>query len=652
MRSKYPLVVLALCVATAVAADEAMVPMVLVPDSITTKNVPAIPAATTSDLVPYENIRNAGFSDWHPSERRMLISTRFGETTQVHEVAMAMGARTQLTFGKEPANGSVYRPGKPNQLLYVINEGGAENFQLYLLDRSTGKARRLSDGKHRYQSPLFSPDGRLLAYVHNGRNERDFDLYVMAPDDPASERRVAELAGSWSINDWSSDSTRLSVIEYISATSSAPYQVDVASGKLERLVALPAGEKASYSGGLFSADGKSLYYTTERDNEFNRLVRLDLAARTWTVLSRGIEWDVESFDLSDDGTRLAFLVNDDGISRLRALDLATGQEITVPALPEAVLGGPAFRPASHEVAVDVSWARSPSDIYTVDLDGGGAVRWTASEAGGLPTERFSVPQRVRFPSFDGRSIPAFVYRPDPARHPGPRPVYINIHGGPEGQARPGFLGSANYWIDELGIALIYPNVRGSAGYGKSYLNLDNGFLREDSVKDIGALLDWIATQPGLDAKRVMVGGGSYGGYMSLASMVFYSDRLRAGLDYVGISSFVTFLENTQGYRRDLRRVEYGDEREPTMRAHLEKISPLRRVDQIRVPVLVAQGANDPRVPVTEAEQVVAAIAAQGKPVWYVVAKDEGHGFQKKTNTDYLRVVQTEFMRRFLLGDGK
>ena len=644
MSSKF--LTLALVFTGSLAADEPMVP---VPDSMTTKNVPPIAASTTTDLVPYENIRNASLSEWHPSERRMLIGTRFGETTQVHEVAAPLGARTQLTFGKEPANGGAYRPGQPNQILYVLNEGGAENFQLYLLDRSKGKSRRLSDGKHRYQSPTFSPDGKLLAYVHNGRNERDFDLYVMSPDDPGSERRVAELSGLWSVTDWSADSLRLAITHFISAASSTPHVIELASGKLDRLVELPPGELASYSGGLFAADGRSIYYTTDRGSEFNRLVRFDFATRDWTVLSTGIEWDVEGFDLSDDGKRLAFLVNADGISRLRALDLSTGKEIPTPELPEAVMGGPLFRPGSHEVAVDVSWARSPSDVYTADLGRAGpAVRWTASEAGGLPTESFSIPQLVRFPSFDGRTIPAFVYRPDKARHKPPFPVYINIHGGPEGQARPSFQGSSNYWIDELGIALVYPNVRGSTGYGKTYLGLDNADKREDSVKDIGALLDWIATQPDLDASRVMVGGGSYGAYMSLASMVFYSDRLRAGFDYVGISSFVTFLENTQGYRRDLRRVEYGDERDPKMRSHLEKISPLHRIDQIRVPVLVAQGANDPRVPVTEAEQVVAAIATQGKPVWYLVAKDEGHGFQKKTNSDYLRVVLTEFMRRHLL----
>ena len=248
-----------------------------------------------------------------------------------------------------------------------------------------------------------------------------------------------------------------------------------------------------------------------------------------------------------------------------------------------------------------------------------------------------------------RTIPAFVYRPPADRFPGPRPVYISIHGGPEAQDRPGFLGSENLFVAEMGIARIVPNVRGSTGYGKTYLQLDNGDKREDTVKDIGALLDWIATQPDLDAKRVMVSGGSYGGYMSLATLVHYSDRLRCGYESVGISNFVTFLENTQDYRRDLRRVEYGDERDPKMRAFLEGIAPAAHADRIRVPLLVAQGANDPRVPLSESDQIVKAVTGNGVPVWYLVGKNEGHGFSKKPNTDYLRETLREFMRRYLLG---
>ena len=277
-------------------------------------------------------------------------------------------------------------------------------------------------------------------------------------------------------------------------------------------------------------------------------------------------------------------------------------------------------------------------------------RWTASETGGLDTRTFLGPMLVEYPSFNGRKVPAFVYRPPPHKFPGPRPVLIDIHGGPEGQFRPAFLGRLNYWINEMGIVVIFPNVRGSAGYGKTYLKLDNGMKRDDSVKDIGALLDWIAGQTDLDKSRVAVTGGSYGGFMSLAVQTTYNDRIKAGIDIVGISNFVTFLKNTQGYRRDLRRAEYGDERDPAMRSFLERVSPLVRAHMIHTPILVVQGQNDPRVPITEAEQMVAALKKNGVPLWYVVGKNEGHGFAKKVNQDYLQAVEVMFLRQYLLGE--
>ena len=274
-------------------------------------------------------------------------------------------------------------------------------------------------------------------------------------------------------------------------------------------------------------------------------------------------------------------------------------------MPTGVIGSIGFAPDGRKLAMTLNSARSPSDTYVLELGrqplaAGELTRWTYSEVGGLDTDRFVAPKLVSYPTFDTvngapRQIPAFVYKP---AGDGPFPVIISIHGGPEGQARATFSSTYQMWLAKLGAAVVVPNVRGSAGYGKTYVGLDNGFRREDSVRDIGALLDWIATQPDLDASRVAVYGGSYGGYMVLASSVHYSDRLRAAIDVVGISSFVTFLENTQDYRRDLRRAEYGDERDPEMRAHLQKISPLNNVDSISVPMFVVQGHNDPRVPVT------------------------------------------------------
>ncbi len=646
---------------------EAILP---VPESISAQGVPPIPARGVEDLLPYENLRTAILTDWHPKERRLLIRTRFAESPQLHEVAMPMGARAQLTFYRDPIGEGVYRPSDPDQVVYSLNVGGAENYQLFLLDRRTGRSRRFTDGAHRYVSPLWSRDGRLLAYASNARNGRDMDVYVADPAVAGSERRVAEVQGSWSPLDWSADGRRLLLTEFVSANEAYLHWVDIpldgkAGGQIHAITPRNASQDktaptVAYQGGKWSADGGSVYTLSDRDGEFLRLVRLDLATGASTVLSGSVPWDVEQFDLSNDGRILAFFTNEDGVSKLHLIDAASGAALPAPDLPPGVAGALAFRPGSHELAFDLDWARSPSDVYSYDLETRKLERWTASEAGGLSPESFVVPELVHYPTFDTintaakngakRTIPAFVYRPRADRFQGRRPVYINIHGGPEGQSQPRFLGSTNYLVNELGVTVIYPNVRGSSGYGKSYLKLDNGRLREDSVKDIGALLDWIATQPDLDPSRVMVAGGSYGGYMTLAVMTFYSDRLACGWDSVGISNFVTFLQNTQGYRQDLRRAEYGDERDPQMRAFLEGIAPVSRAKRITRPLMVTQGANDPRVPLAESDQITAAVRSNGVPVWYLVAKDEGHGFAKKSNTDFQRVVLFEFVRRFLLGE--
>jgi len=623
-----------------------------VPDKMKVKNVPEISADEVTPLLPYENLRGAGLNDWHPSERKILISTRFGETTQIHEVDQPLGVRRQLTFYDERVLGGGYRPGT-NEIGFAMDEGGAENYQFFMMDRDTGEVERKSDGVHRYQAGGFTDDGKWVAYSVNKRNGRDFDVYVMNPDDPSSERMVAEVSGAWYPVDWSNDGKKLLTIEYISANKTDLHSIDVAAGTVTQ-VTPETDELIAWGGGQFSADGKSIYTTTDRGSEFQRLVRIDLATGELTSLTDDIDWDVQGFDLSDDGTMVFFFVNQDGFSRAHVRSTATGAVLPAPDLPLGAAYSASFRPDSHEVGFTLNWARSTSDVYSWDVDQKKLTRWTESEMGGLNPQSFIEAELVRYPTFDEvepgvkRTIPAFVYAPDADRFPPPWPVYVDIHGGPEGQERPTFKGTDSYLPTNLGVAVIYPNVRGSAGYGKSYLRLDNDYKREDSVKDVGALLDWIAADGRFDAERVMVGGGSYGGYMSLASMTFYNDRLCCGFDYVGISNFVTFLENTQGYRQDLRRVEYGDERDPEMNAFLQKISPLTNIGKVTKPMLVAQGANDPRVPLSESDQVVAALEANGTPVWYMVAEDEGHGFAKKTNSDYLRAVWINFIKTHLL----
>lgn len=633
-----------------------------VPESIRVDGVPEVPRAIADDLARYQNIRMARFQGWlhaaavEPAaavERSpLLILTRFGETTQVHRVDFPGGARTQLTFQAERVLRARPRPGR-DEVAFVADEGGGENYQVYLETPGSGRPpRRLTDGSSRHESVVWSRSGRFLALTGNARNGRDMDVYVVDVDTGDAPRLVAEVEGNWTVLDWSPDERTIAAREYVSINESYLHLIDAATGAKTALT--PRGGGPSVAHGetaRFSPDGAALYATSDRDGEFLQLVRIRLADGARTVLTGAIPWDVEEFDVADDGATLAVATNEDGVSRLHVLDAATGEEKPAPRVPDGILSDLEFRQGSRELGFSLMTAREPADAYTFDLDAWSLSRWTRSEMGGLTAAQFPAPELVRFASVDGREIPAFVYRPDPARFPGPRPVVIDIHGGPESQYRPEFLGRDAYLASELGITLIYPNVRGSAGYGKTYLLLDNGMKREDAVKDIGALLDWIETRPELDATRVGVTGGSYGGFMSLAVQATYNDRIRAGVDVVGISNFVTFLENTKGYRRDLRRAEYGDERDPEMRAYLESISPLGRAERIRTPLLVVQGKNDPRVPISEAEQIVAAVRRGGGPVWYVVGLNEGHGFARRANQDYQQAVEVAFWKRFLLGEG-
>ena len=362
---------------------------------------------------------------------------------------------------------------------------------------------------------------------------------------------------------------------------------------------------------------------------------MDLATRRLTPLTIGIDWDVTEFALSWDGKTIAFVTNEGGISRLYLLDTRTRRRRPVPGLASGVLGGLVWQRDGGRLGFTFADTRSAGDAYSLDPATGKLTRWTTSETGGLDTKALPEPVLIRWPSFDGREISGFYYRP-PARFPGKRPVLIEIHGGPEGQARPGFQGRGNYFLNELGVAIIEPNVRGSTGYGKTFVKLDNGFKREDTVKDIGALLDWIDRQPELDGSRIMVTGGSYGGYMTLMVATTYDERICCSVDVVGISNLATFLTHTESYRRDLRRVEYGDEREPEMRAFMDRTAPLNNAAKITKR--------------SEAEQMVATVKRNAGPVWYLLAKDEGHGFRKKANADFEFYTTVAFVRKYLLGD--
>jgi dipeptidyl aminopeptidase/acylaminoacyl peptidase len=627
-----------------VLAQQTVVPP---PENLVLDGVPPVPASVVDLAGRYNENRSAFPTDWHPQRRELLIGTRFANTFQAHLVKMPAGARQQLTFFNEPVYGGKFQPTSGDYLVFQKDIGGGEWYQLYRYDLNTGNSTLLTDGKSRNLMGPWSTRGDRIAYTSTRRTGQDTDVWVINPLDVKSDRLLTKLnGGGWEPADWSPDDSKLLVVEGISVNETYLWLFDTATGEKTELTPRNAAEKVAYSNARFSKDGKGVYFTSDKDSEFQRLAYLDFSTKQTKVLTGGIPWDVDEFALSWDGRKIAFLTNEDGLSTLHLLDTATGNELPVPKLPIGLVSGLLWHKNNRDIAFALSSASSSGDCYSLDVTTGKLDRWTYSETA-VKTDRFREPELVRWKSFDGKTISGFLYRP-PAKFTGQRPVLIEIHGGPEGQSRPGFLGPWNYFVNELGIAIILPNVRGSTGYGKTFTKLDNGFLREDSYKDINALFDWIATRPDLDATRIAVTGGSYGGHMTLAVSTFYSDRIRCSIDVVGMSNLVTFLEHTEGYRRDLRRVEYGDERDPKMREFLERIAPMNNIEKIKKPMMVVAGKNDPRVPVSESDQIVAGLKKQGTPVWYVMAKDEGHGFQKKTNQDYEFYADVEFLQEFLL----
>jgi dipeptidyl aminopeptidase/acylaminoacyl peptidase len=631
----------------AVAPLPAQEPALTPAENLVVDGIPPVPTYLAETAGRYGSFRSATLLDWSPARREMLISTRFADTPQLHLVKAPGAARQQLTFFADAVTTARFNPVDDDYAVFMKDIGGGEWYQLYRYEFATGKVRLLTDGKSRNLLGPFSSSGKWLAYMSTHRTGQDTDLWVLNPDEARSPHLLTQLAGGgWQPLDWSPDDKQILLKEEISINESYLWLVDTATGKMMPLTPRDTSAKVAIGEALFSRDGRRIYLTTDKDSEFLRLSYLDLASKQQTYLTSQIPWDVDQFDLSRDGKRLAFLSNEDGINVPHVLDTSTVKEIPLPKLSAGVISGIRWNRNGQDLGFVLTSARGPADCYSMNVDTGMIERWTFSESA-IRTDTFREAEIIHWNSFDGKTISGFIYRPS-AKFTGKRPVLVVIHGGPEGQSQPTFLGRNNYFLNELGIVLIYPNVRGSTGYGKTFSLLDNGFQREDSYKDINALLDWVAAQPNLDPARVAVTGGSYGGHMTLATSTFYSDRIRCSIDIVGMSNLVTFLEHTEAYRRDLRRVEYGDERDPKMREYLERIAPMNNIAKIRKPMLVVAGKNDPRVPVSESEQIVQGLKEKGTPVWYLIAKDEGHGFRKKNNQDYLFYSSVLFLEKYLL----
>lgn len=628
-------------------------PNLAIADNLLVEGIPPIPASIAEGVRRYTEFRGASLNAWNPKRREMLIGTRFGDTGQIHRVKFPGGDRSQLTFFPEGARGASYDPNDENTFLFTSDVGGAENFQFFRYDVSTGASTLITDGKSRNEGRVWSEKSSRILYTSTRRTGKDNDFYVMDPKHPETDHLVAKVSGGgWQPLDWSPDDKQGLVKEEKSINESYLWLLDFQSGQLTPITPHPAAGSTAvpvaYGSAAFSKDGKRLILTTDQGSEFVRLGSIDLTTKVFKAWTADIPWDIEDVALTRDRQKIAFLSNNAGFSVLHVCDPVTGRHHEIPQLPGGVISGVQWSADGTEIGFGLSSAQTSTDVFSVNPTKRRLTRWTESETGGINTANFATPELVKWKAADGKEISGFLYTP-PKKFGGKRPLIINIHGGPEGQTRGGFIGRNNYWLNELGVAILFPNVRGSSGYGKTFLKLDNGFLREDSYKDIGSLLDYIQTRSDLDSEHVMITGGSYGGHMTFAMSYLYANRIACSLPVVGMSNLATFLENTSGYRQDLRRAEYGDERDPKMREFLNRIAPRNHSAEITKPIFVVQGKNDPRVPFSEAQSFVDKIKSTNRNVWYLVAKDEGHGFAKKKNVDFQFYATVLFVQRYLLG---
>ena len=614
-------------------------------DSLIFEGIPARDASLSERLARYRQAREARFLDWQP-DGSMLIATRFGDVEQVHRVAIPLGQREQLTFYGDPiTEARAPRSGTTHEFVFLKDQGGDEKAQLYLYSSPT-QIQQLTPGHAHHGSPVYSSDGKRIAFFGTERDGVSYDVYVSDIGASTPPRLVAGgQRDTWLPLDWSPDDRKLLLRRVVSGNESYLHIADVYTGTVTALD--ESGHKAAIGAARFAPDGRGVYYTSDEDGEFAQLRYVDSVTHEVRKLTAQVPWDIEAFDVSADGRYLAYVANADGQSKLTIIDTQQKLEQSPPGLPQGQISNIRFDHTGKRLALTAESPTSPRDVFVYDLSHSALERWTHSETGPLDTAALVPAELVRYPTWDRvsggqRTISAYLYRP---RSPGPHPVLIDIHGGPEAQHRPGWDPFTQFAVNELGYAVVAPNVRGSSGYGKSFLKLDDGVLREDAVKDIGSLVVWIGLQPAFDRNRILVMGSSYGGYMALASLAAYGDRLKGGIDNVGISNFVTYLENTPPYARELLRAEYGDERDARVRAFLTRISPLSNVASIRRPLLLTAGMNDPRVPATESQNIAWRMRSKGEDVWFLAAKDEGHGFRRKGNQDAYLETAAMFLER-------
>ncbi len=577
------------------------------------------------DIERYLNVRSAFGADFCIDGTLQFRMNTTG-TPQLWTVDEPGGWPTQRTFYDERITFASPSPERA-ETIFGMDEGGNERQQLSRLDEA-GRIRSLTkvDAKHRWGG--WSHDGDRFAFASNRREQSVFDIYVQGRD--AEDADLLFKGDGWlSVTGWSPDDSRLLIHEARSNFDTDVYVLDIASSEMTPLT--DDDGDVRYKSLSWGPDGEAVYCCSDRDADTLSLVRLDAETGALRTVESGGEWNVDGVAIDDETGRIVYSRNVDGYTELTVGNLASETEIKprpTPEIPSGIAGGVAFDDGAERFAVTVTADTVNANVYVVDVETGAAERWTYAPTAGIPETTFVESNLVRYESFDGREIPGYLSVP-PTKPAGEGfPVVVDIHGGPESQRRPSFSSIKQYFLAH-GYAVFEPNVRGSTGYGRSYAALDDVEKRPDAVADLEASAAWLADRPEIDGDRLIAKGGSYGGFMVLAALTEYPDRWAAGIDIVGIANFVTFLENTGSWRRELREAEYGSLEED--REFLESISPIRSADRIEAPLFVLHGANDPRVPVSEAEQIAEEAAEAGMPVRTLIFEDEGHGLSKRDN---------------------
>ena len=639
--------------AAGVAAQEKTVQA---PPSLTTEGIPPIPQSIADGLAKYGQFRQAQMIAWHPTKRQVLITTALGQSPQLYLVDGPGRDRHQLTWydgrGVQVLISASFDPADPNSFVFQYDPDGSELRPLYRYDMTTGEITLVTASKTRYPH-VWSRQGKWLAYDSAERNGKDRDIYVIQPSDPKTRRKLADFDGPYGPVDWTPDGNTILADEVISNTETYLWLVDVKTGAKKALTP-HEGEKAAWFFPHFSADGRKVYVLSDRQGGEWRAWRCDVANCTWSAVTpEGVRAEFSSagnggLELSPDGTLAAVVIDRGSASELQLIDTTTLKARVVQTPVRGVISQLHWRAGSRELGFTLASLKSQGDVYSVDASLGSVTRWTTSETSFNP-DVLPPPEVVEWKSFDGTAISGILYRPA-VRFTGPRPVLVNIHGGPDNVERARWQGRSNYLLNELGIAVLFPNVRGSAGFGRKFVQMDDGKLREGAIKDIGAALDWIAARPDLDKSRVMLTGASYGGWLALEAGIYYNDRIRGVIEGAGQTDFVTYLENTDPARQQNRREEFGDERDPQMRAFLTSISPVARAKDMKKPTFILHPGKDIRVPVSQARELLAALKANNAPVWYAEFADAIHdGFPNTAaNGNWMLSAWVAFMKAYLL----